>query len=408
VVVVIAIIWCCSRLYFVVRRKGYRPVGATVLVMASAFAGFIIDFAALGMLPTEEWSEVAENGTVIAAVLLVPFATVAAAVWLSPRRRNRVAGERRVSFLFSPWMRRLDSGSRIVGVILIGAGLSAPVWWSWNEGLRLVYTGLLMLGVRPLLAYYRGRASRPGLEQTIRTDLRRPVLYLRPFAREGDAFTWLPNKQIGQYTRTPISNNIFRVWKVSVEQYLTPALTETVGPVLALGNPLDTIPPEGAARIYASDDTPSDDEGWKRQFRTLAAGAAAMLMTAAWSDQLQWELREIRRRDWHTKLFLVTPPRQQQSMWVTDRLFAALVESARGAPRRPWTTAVRRLHDSGYRVDRADDPPPGSVLTFTADGAPILLARDIRQPEGYAVVVRRHVAERTPPNQIQQRGDWEE
>ena len=114
-------------------------------------------------------------------------------------------------------------------------------------------------------------------------------------------------------------------------------------------------------------------------------------MTPAWSDELKWELREIRRQRWHTKLFLVTPP-QPQSMWVTDKIYAGLIESARGVPRKPWKAAARQLRATGYAVDPAVPPPPGSVLTFDTEGAPVVLTRGIRGPEEYAAAVHGQLA----------------
>jgi hypothetical protein len=386
---VVFILWCCCRLYIVARRKGFRPVGGMTLIMAAAFAGGAVGGVAAVMLPTEQWPESAENATIIAALFIAPLLTTAAVVVLVPRRRNRSGGARRVTFLFSAGLRRFEIGLRILAVGAIGAGLSAPLWATWNEGLRLLMFAGSLFAIGPLLNHYRARASRPGLEQTVQADARPPLFYLRPFARETDAFVWLPNKQVANYSSLPLSSNVFRVYKVSVEQYLTGALTETIGPVLALGNPLDVLPPEGAARTYAEDEK-DGDEGWKRQFRDIGGRAAALLMTPAWSDELKWELREIRRQRWHTKLFLVTPP-QPQSMWVTDKIYAGLIESARGVQRKPWKAAARQLRATGYAVDPAV-PPPGSVLTFDTDGAPIVLTRGIRRPEEYAAAVHCQLA----------------
>jgi hypothetical protein len=288
-------------------------------------------------------------------------------------------------------MRGFEISLRILAFGAIVAGLSAPLWATWKEGLRLVLLGGSLFAMGPVFDHYRKRASRPGLEQTVQADPRPPVFYLRPFAREADAFVWLPNKHVANYTSQPAPEGLLRVYKVSVEQYLTGALTETIGPVLALGNPLDVLPPEGAARTYAEDEK-DGDEGGKRQFRDIGGRAAALLMTPAWSDELRWELREIRRQGWHTKLFLVTPP-QPQSMWVTDRIYAALMESARGVPRKPWKAAARQLRATGYAADAAVAPPPGSVLTFDIEGKPVVLTQGIRRPEEYAAAVHGHLTQ---------------
>jgi hypothetical protein len=386
---VVFITWCCGRLYAVARRKGFRPVGSITLIMAAAFAGAAVSGVAVAVLPTEQWPEWAENAALFAALFAVPLLTTAAVVGLLPRRRNRSGGARRVAFLFSRGMRRFEISIRILAVGAIGAGLSAPLWATWNEGLRLLMFAGSLFAIGPTLNHYRTRASRPALEQTVQADPRPPVFYLRPFAREADAFVWLPNKQVAHDTSLPLSSNVFRVYKLSVEQYLTAALKETIGPVVALGNPLDVLPPEVAARTYAKDEK-DGDEGWKRQFRDIGGRAAALLMTPAWSDELRWELREIRRQRWHTKLFLVTPP-QPQSMWVTDKIYAALIESARGVPRKPWKAAAQQLRATGYAVDPAVPPPPGSVLIFDIEARPVLLTQGISRPEEYATALHGHL-----------------
>jgi hypothetical protein len=131
IVAVLFIMWCCCRLYVVVRRKGFRPVGGSTLIMAAAVAGLALGGVVAGVLPTEQWQESAENVTIITALFATPLLTTAAVVWLVPRRRNRSGGARRVAFLFSPWMRRSEIGMRILAVGAIGAGLSAPLWATW-------------------------------------------------------------------------------------------------------------------------------------------------------------------------------------------------------------------------------------------------------------------------------------
>ena len=72
-------------------------------------------------------------------------------------------------------------------------------------------------------------------------------------------------------------------------------------PFMALGNPFDWVPPQGAARSY----TP--DEDWQRHFLTYAAAAVAIVMDGSSSDGLYWELAEIVRNGWQTKLFFSPP-----------------------------------------------------------------------------------------------------
>ncbi|HEY4962907.1 MAG TPA: hypothetical protein VII29_18780, partial [Terriglobales bacterium] len=62
---------------------------------------------------------------------------------------------------------------------------------------------------------------------------------------------------------------------IPFEAYLGGAFRERIGPFIALGNPEDYLPPEGANRTYV------DDEGWYEYFERIARRAACMAMSVS-------------------------------------------------------------------------------------------------------------------------------
>ncbi|MGH3928297.1 MAG: hypothetical protein ACRDTT_36460, partial [Pseudonocardiaceae bacterium] len=154
-------------------------------------------------------------------------------------------------------------------------------------------------------------------------DTRPPVLYLRAFQQEFDAFAWGPAKEMSRYTQRATAGTI----AVTFEQYLGAEFARQLGPFVALGNPLDPLSPEGAARSYAP------DADWQRHFTTFAGAAVAIVMDGSRSRNLYWELAEITRHGWQRKLFLLTAPAPRTRVSVgrlAGRLAYAARRSARG------------------------------------------------------------------------------
>jgi hypothetical protein len=58
---------------------------------------------------------------------------------------------------------------------------------------------------------------------------------------------------------------------VTLEDFLGPEITNRIGPFVALGNPLDFVPPDGAARAYVADDE------WPKHFADLVRRARCMV-----------------------------------------------------------------------------------------------------------------------------------
>jgi hypothetical protein len=316
--------WWCLRQYYRARRKGYYPMLAATVVFGGAF---LIVIAGIALLDAFWYG----RATMVVLLLFpVPALVVTVLVALLPRRPRR-AGERRSLFLF-------------------------------------VAFGVAVLG------FARERLGTPGLAETVTADTRPAVLYLREFQQESNPFAWVDPQEHSRYTRRPqqISNS------VTFEQYFGAEFASQLGPFVALGNPLDSVPPEGAARSYAP------DEDWQQHFCALAGAAAAIVMHGSRSDNLRWELAEITRHGWQRKLFLLTAPVPQKR---GGRLLSVALRLAKGVRIPRWEQFAAELTEIGLHVPPTK-PNPGSVLTFDAAGRAEVLIHGAQQPEEFVTAVR--------------------
>lgn len=373
--------WWCGRQYYRARGKGYRPASAGTVVGGGAVAAFVAVIVGDVLVVDSTWSGAAKYAVVL---LTFPVPALVATALVAPLpRRLRRAGPRSSRFLTSPACRVLEGGLAVAAVAAGVGGIvgfwffPADLWFIPADALRLLQFAGILWASRALLRFYRGRLDAPTLSDTVTADPRPAVLYLRAFRQESDAFVLGSNKELSRYTRQPTT--ITFTILVTFEQFLGAEFIRQLGPFVALGNPLDPLPPEGAARSYAP------DEDWQRHFLTLATDAAAIVMDGSRSDNLHWELTEITRNGWQPRLFFLTAPAPRARAVV--RLLYALVRSAKGVRIPRWEQLAAELERTGLHVPPTE-PGPGSVLAFDAAGRAEVVVRGAQQPEEFVAAVR--------------------
>jgi hypothetical protein len=379
--------WWCLRQYYRARRKGYHPASAATVVFGGMVAPVIAVIDGVALPGSSTWSGML---LIFPVVALVGAALVA----LLPRRARR-AGARRSSFL----------SSRVPGIGLLMFCCAAAVGWVisliavgdhvigtwpgfelWMLVPMLLSTTVSILGNSVVeLDFARARLDAPGLTEAMDADVRPAVLYLRAFRQESDPFAWVPSKERSRYTRRPATG----ITAVTFEQYLGAEFTKQLGPFVALGNPLDLVPPEGAARSYAP------DEDWQRHFCAHAGAAAAIVMDGSRSDNLRWELAELARNGWQHKLFLLTTPAAPRGR-AARRLVYAVRRSAKGVRIPRWEQFAAALKEAGLYVPPIE-PDLGSVVAFDAAGRVEVLIRCAQRPEEFVTAVRTRLGTTAPP-----------
>lgn len=381
-----ALLWWGARQCYLLIRKGYRPSISLVIVFGSAISGALLAvLMVLSLIDGKILSNTAENLLIIMAVFVPSVVAPTAVVTVLPRRNRRRTGARTAPFLFSvtaKWLERalwcVAGATIIIGVILL--------WSSTYYALKLLQIGGFLFLLPAWFTYYRKLASAPALDDAVSTDHRAPVLYLRAFYQESFAFTWGAKKEMARYTYSPATDQAWRTVGVTFEQYLGERFTQQMGPFIALGNPEDTLPPEGAARRYAADDD------WQQHFVSLAGAAAAIVMEPSCSDNLRWEITAIRRHSWQCKLFIIMSPMSQSNLSCAHRWVYAAIRAAKRIPAPSWEKFSAEFLHAGFHIDLTA-PDPGSVISFDPEGRALVLIRGATRPDEFVAAVQKNLQE---------------
>jgi hypothetical protein len=385
-------------------------------------AGALIDMS--------DWSEAARSAFGFSVLFVFPVLAATLTIMVLPRRNARRAGPRQTDDLFSrtagrfenpgcfaavlgmlvgvvtmvvslflidyglaisTTARRIETAGLVAAPLLILGGVFDALWSSSSFMYGLLIFALSPLGLLPTMLsnYYRARAELPTFEQVVSEDPRPAVLYLRAFLHESDAFMWGASTKVASYRRRAADPDD-KYLDVTFEEYLHASFAAQIGPFVALGDPTDALPQEGAARLYAR------DEDWQQQFLTLADTAAAIVMHVNRSEALAWELTTIRRQGWQTKLFVITPPISKweqvafRPIWepVAYPLIDAAKRAAKGIRVTDWNSFRADLHAAGLQTD-LDPPGPGAVVSFDAAGRARIITRDAIEPDEFVTPIRR-------------------
>jgi hypothetical protein len=133
------------------------------------------------------------------------------------------------------------------------------------------------------------------VEELLCKDPRPPVLYLRPFARDSEAADAETIYEPGYQGQG------FRGWLITrTEEEQIVHVLQTIGPVIAIGNPEDKLPELGAARRYLG---PGED--WQDVVRQWMVQSCVVVLHAGTSPGLLWELRTVRHMLSHEQLLIL-------------------------------------------------------------------------------------------------------
>ena len=167
-----------------------------------------------------------------------------------------------------------------------------------NSQIVVIIIGLVLIVAAPrignaLLSRMR-KLSTYRLYDMQRIDPRPPVLFLRAFRDDQVALT--------EPKRTLLNRMIdFGRQPTNLDQ-LVLELATPYGPVVALGNPTDQMPPYGAARGYF------DGKTWKQSVEQLGAESIAVVLCLDNTEGVWWEVNHLAQQGLLRKtLFLIHP-----------------------------------------------------------------------------------------------------
>jgi hypothetical protein len=331
--------WLALRLYrrfrITLQQRGYKSPAVLVGLGALAYAGPLV-ITVLSF----DYGDDAALWWLMGMMLAAPLALTLVARLL-PLRRVRTTGKRVVRF---PYRRTGQGLLGAAGVLWTIAGVTNQSGW-FQTGTVCAMGGFGALAIAR-------RAAAPDAAAVLAADTRPPVIYLRPFQQEESPFAELPWRWRDFFANVKRTLVTAKSRHMTFEQFVGEQISKRLGPFIALGNPVDFVPPEGAARTYVA------DEEWERYFETMARRARCIVVMAASSEHVQWELTRIRALELAPKLFVLTRPRLSPKTKIGG-----------------WDTFVAGLRQAGYRPC-ADDPGPGAVVTFAADGEAVVCQRD--------------------------------
>ena len=354
------------------KRRGHGGPWAGLAMAFTLFSALVAGFVALTHSSHDPDSGYAVP-YLIGPVLLATIVIYAIARLLPLRPRN--ARTRNVHFPYAFFGRLLILFG--LGQILLTGFSSGWTMSAMSRSFKLMNMALI-LGF--LCLYGAKRAKARSANDILKDDPRPPVLYLRAFSMEEEFFVYLPNDEASKYS-TYMGQKV----GVTLEQYLAATLWQEIGPVVALGNPEDYVPPEGAARVYEG------DENWKEEFLSLAHSAACIIIQAGASQNLQYELQALRREGLQEKAFILTPPKIKLHGWSCvsvpyGKIFAIWWQRVKGSKPTPWKRFAQGIRDAGYEIE-AVNPAPGSILSFDRESKAILLATDAKEPVDFVAAI---------------------
>jgi hypothetical protein len=192
---------------------------------------------------------------------------------------------------------RASSAFSEIGVIFVGLTVTAAALWGANR--------LIML--------MRQQSTHPLVEMQ-KIDARPPVLFLRAFRDDQ-----IP---LAEPKRTLFGRLVDLGRPHTNLDLLLLELGTPYGPVVALGNPTDRLPPYGAARGYF------DHKTWQDSVRQLAAESTAIVICLDDTEGIWWEVTHLAEQGRLNKtLFVVHPKDAKDGARV---ILGHLIERLRG------------------------------------------------------------------------------
>jgi hypothetical protein len=193
------------------------------------------------------------------------------------------------------------------------------------------------------------QAVQPTLEQVPSRDPRKPVLLLRSFQDDRIETIHRFHTRIGEIEQTR-----------RFEQQVA-GMLESFGPLVAIGQPGEELPPIGAARAYFS------EAEWQPAVVRLIEEAAFIAMIAGATEWIRWELGRILEMGRARELLILVPPYPGDWNWQMQYP---------GSPEERWQNVLDALAGTRWR------PVLG---TLNVRGLVLVLLR----PDGRVLAIRR-------------------
>jgi hypothetical protein len=357
----------CSSPFFYrcLRSKGYLPTSSVLMMAVILGLSLAVGRTSSQFMFSHSTEQTTHQfGPLIVGTLWITLYTSMA--WALPKRANRRYGKRKVLVPF----RVLSAACAITAVLVLFLDLETT-----NRETKVKAAQGLIAGCLIFYAIHRRVRHASSIEEVKTQDPRPPVIYLRAFNQEEEFFSYGTRS----WKEVLIGMALRRNEKpaLSLEEFLHDAIVSKLGPFLALGSPEDYVPPAGAVRSYADDNT------WQEYFVKLAKEARCFLLEVNHSSNLAWELSTLHNMGLGHKIIIVRKPHHS----ITARIKIWIFRLIRGIKRPPdWAAFTSEMRSLGYSID-IPDPGSGSVIAFNQSGSALALTRFASTPEQYVGAV---------------------
>jgi hypothetical protein len=250
------------------------------------------------------------------------------------------------AYFLQEWIIRSTCGSATHFDACASANLSYSLLLGLAISATLVVVAPFIANV--LLVQMR-RRSTYALYEMQRTDARPPILFLRAFQDDQVALREPNLTLFGRMID-------FGRPHVNLDQLLL-ELATPYGPLVALGNPSDALPPYGAARGYF------DAKNWQEAVEQLAKESAAIILCLDDTEGVRWEVAHLAEQNLLTKTLVLIHPKDSDAAAngiMVGRLANRLSESFPGKSSEELTALV----------GRGTGQQPVIGLLFNNDGTP--------------------------------------
>lgn len=241
-----------------------------------------------------------------------------------------------VAFIFAPAVASYipRNNTLLTPFFIVGGFLALPI--------------LNIFGAGAFLQRLASRRATKLYQDAREWDARPPIVFLRAF--DQDALK-LKALAIDPLVRLPAGCGEARTMDEILLEHASP-----YGPVIAVGDPRNPVPPLGAARIYVSD----GGSGWQHIVSSLVQSANAVVMCPNASEGVNWEIDLLAAAEGRVRVIFIANP--ELSGPDNMALFARLGDMP-SLGRNQQPIAAFREPQRGWRVLTTTQQP--SVQTYT-------------------------------------------
>lgn len=366
------VLLCAELLYFLYQLQFHQTAASFSLSAAAAIWLMLLTAAVAG-----GWARLALTSRRDRYLMRSPFEKVTDKFMVQfvggiPPIANFASGVRpQVLFYASSFCLGLAFTS-MVGAIVMEAEPNPVAQLA--EALEIVVVWIIFVAVANKLRIRAQNNVRFSVESLTSLDRRAPVLFLRAFR---DDLVTLPS-----YGYSLIARILNIYSPIRSLDHLLLAEGTLYGPVVALGNPRDPLPPYGVAREYVS------NADWQTRIRRLSEEARAVILCVDDTDAIWWEVEHLADAQIAKVLFMVHPKFREPEQ--NRRIMASLI---RGIPQlRDNPDAVALLNSGNvicFFLDASMGLHVGRNARFSYYGYLLAVRWFLRRQLGLAISLRR-------------------